>query len=75
MSIRITYPNNGLYEGGKPRYEVFDDKTGEITACRLATPEEALIAANTDAMHRLSDLLVILNQQITSVQTYGLRSA
>lgn len=73
MGIRITYPNEGLYEGGKPRFEQFDDKTDQITFARYATPEEAMLYAHTSALERLGDQLQRLEQQIHDVQVYGLR--
>lgn len=73
MGIRVTYPNEGLYAGGKPRLEVFDEKTDAISFCREATVAEAMQYANTFAMFSMAAQLQSMEQQIRDVQTYGLR--
>ena len=72
MGLRVTYPNEGVYAGGKPRLEQFDDKTGQITYAREATVGEAAVFANTEAMHDLRFALEQGAQQLRDVMTYGL---
>lgn len=72
MSLRVTYPDEGVYAGGQPRLE-YVDKEGKISHCREATVGEAAIFANTEAMENLRMQLTFLEQQIRDAATYGIR--
>lgn len=72
MSLRVTYPNEGIYANGQPRLEQ-RNAAGEITYSREATVGEAAIFANTEAMEDLRRELDFVQQQLRDVQTYGLR--
>lgn len=60
MTIRITYPNEGIYSNDQPRLEVVN-KDNVITYSRMATDQEALT-------YGLIESLDCLNSNITELQ-------
>lgn len=80
MATRVTYPNAGLYEGGKPRYEVYtydyakpEGQREVISFCREATAEEAMQQNMIDAMAENNAEMMRLQQSIRDLATYGVR--
>lgn len=69
--IRVTYPNEGQYVDGRPRYEIVNAK-GEITFCRQATPEEATAFELISAMGELRFALDCNAEKLRDLATYGL---
>lgn len=63
MSIRVTYPNEGLYANGEPRFERLN-KAGEITFSRVATDQEALAYGLIDMLEGLGYQISALNETL-----------
>ncbi len=53
MTISVSYPNEGDYTDGKPRWEQ-KNSAGQIVQHRIATPEEAMFYGLIDAMWGLA---------------------
>lgn len=65
--IRVTYPNEGLYSAGQPRWEQVD-KAGNITSCREATAQEAMAYSLMDLVEGLSYQISALQQELRNRQ-------